>query len=129
MDTQVFYRQKGTTAKWLEEEVGYRSAYSRSTSSREGGAETQGMAEQRMPLRSANQFKQMDDEEIMVFYHNLPPFLAERMSWLKHPILRKRHAMKPPELSELPPLTPIELHSAREPADDDDEPWNPGDFE
>jgi type IV secretion system protein VirD4 len=129
MDTQIFYRQKGTTAKWLEEEVGYRSAYSRSTSSREGGAETHGMAEQRMPLRTANQFKQMDDEDIMVFYHNLPPFLAQRMSWLKHPVLRKRHAMRPPDLSPLPPLTPIALRSPLTPTDADDEPWNPGDFE
>ena len=37
MDTQIFYRQKGATARYLEREVGYRSAYSRSTSSREGG--------------------------------------------------------------------------------------------
>jgi type IV secretion system protein VirD4 len=125
MDTQVFYRQKGTTAKWLEGEVGYRSAYSRSTSTREGGAETHGMAEQRMPLRTANQFKQMDDEDIMVFYHNLPPFLAERMSWLKHPVLRQRQAMQAPKLSSLPPLTPLALRSALTPTEDDDELMNP----
>jgi type IV secretion system protein VirD4 len=129
MDTQIFYRQRGTTAKWLEEEVGYRSAYSRSHSTREGGAETQGMAEQRVPLRTANQFKQMRDEDMIVFHHNLPPFLAQRMSWLEHPVLRKRHAMQPPALSPLPPLTPIELRSAHASADADDELLNPGDFE
>jgi type IV secretion system protein VirD4 len=37
MDTQIFYRQKRTTAKYLEEELGRRSAYSRSQSTREGG--------------------------------------------------------------------------------------------
>jgi type IV secretion system protein VirD4 len=129
MDTQIFYRQRGATARYLEKEVGYRSAYSRSTSSREGGAETHGMAEQRVPLWSANQFKQMDDEDIIVFHHNLPPFLAQRMSWLKHPILRQRQATAPPELSPLPPLTPLDLRSARAPADANDGLTNPGDFE
>jgi type IV secretion system protein VirD4 len=127
MDTQIFYRQKGTTAKYLEEEVGYRSAYSRSTSSREGGHETHGMAEQRVPLWTANQFKQMNDEDIIVFHHNVPPFLAQRMSWLKHPPLRQRQAMAPPKLSPLPSLTQIELRSPLNPAYDDDDLMNPDD--
>jgi type IV secretory pathway TraG/TraD family ATPase VirD4 len=125
MDTQIFYRQRGTTARYLEREVGYRSAYSRSQSSREGGAETHGMAEQRVPLWTANQFKQMRDEDIIVFHHNLPPFLARRMSWLEHPILRQRHAMPPPKLSTLAPLTPLELHSPFTSADADNELTNP----
>jgi type IV secretion system protein VirD4 len=129
MDTQIFYRQRGATARYLEREVGYRSAYSRSTSSREGGAETHGMAEQRVPLWTANQFKQMRDEDIIVFHHNLPPFLARRMSWLEHPVLRKRKAMEPPPLSALPPLTPIDLRSPHSVADYDDELLNPDDFE
>jgi type IV secretion system protein VirD4 len=128
MDTQIFYRQKGATARYLEREVGYRSAYSRSTSSREGGYETQGMAEQRVPLWTANQFKQMRDEDIIVFHHNLPPFLARRMSWLEHPILRKRKAMEPPQLSPLPPLTPIELRSPQTQGDEDDDLLNPDDL-
>ena len=129
MDTQMFYRQKGATARYLEREVGYRSAYSHSTSSREGGGETQGMAEQRVPLWTANQFKQMRDEDIIVFHHNLPPFLAQRMSWLEHPILRDRQAKPPPALSPLPPLTSIELRSPVTPGDDDDDLMNPADFE
>jgi type IV secretion system protein VirD4 len=129
MDTQIFYRQKGATARYLEREVGYRSAYSRSTSSREGGYETQGMAEQRVPLWTANQFKQMRDEDIIVFHHNLPPFKARRMNWLEHPILRDRQAKSPPTLSALPPLTPIELRSPFTLADTDDTLMNPGDFE
>ena len=129
MDTQIFYRQKGATARYLEREVGYRSAYSRSTSSREGGYETQGMAEQRVPLWTANQFKQMRDEDIIVFHHNLPPFLARRMSWLEHHILKQRQAKQPPTLSPLPSLTPITLRSLLIPADADDVLTNPGDFE
>jgi type IV secretion system protein VirD4 len=129
MDTQIFYRQKGTTAKYLEEEVGYRSAYSHSQSTREGGSQTQGESEQRVPLWTANQFKQMKDEDILVFHHNLPSFLARRMSWLEHPILRQRHAMRAPELSRLPLLTTLKLRSPFTATDVDDELLNPGDFE
>jgi type IV secretion system protein VirD4 len=129
MDTQIFYRQKGTTARYLEREVGYRSSYSHSTTSRDGGADTQGMSEQRVPLRTANFFKQMDDEDVCIFYHNLPPFLAKRMSWLNYPILRQRQAMPPPPISQLPPLTPVKFRSPLSSSDDDDELINPGDFE
>jgi type IV secretory pathway TraG/TraD family ATPase VirD4 len=129
MDTQIFYRQRRATAKYLEEELGRRSAYSHSQSTRDGGHETQGMAEQGVALMTANQIKQMDDSDIIVFHHNLPPFRARRMSWLEHPILRNRQAKKPPALSPLPPLTPIELRSPLSPADSDDTLMNPGDFE
>ena len=129
MDTQIFYRQKGATARYLEEEVGYRSAYSHSQTHREGGGESQGMAEQRVPLWTANQFKQMKDDDVIIFHHNLPSFLAKRMSWLEHPILKQRQAMQPPKLSSLPPLTPIKLRSPLTVSDVDDELTNPDDFE
>jgi type IV secretion system protein VirD4 len=128
MDTQIFYRQKGATARYLEREVGYRSAYSRSTSSREGGGDTQGMSEQRVPLWTANQFKQMRDEDMIVFHHNLPPFLARRMTWLEHPMLRKRKDTPPPKLSPLPPLTPILRRSPLSSTDEDDALLNPEDL-
>jgi type IV secretion system protein VirD4 len=128
MDTQIFYRQKGTTAKYLEEEVGYRSAYSHSQSTREGGTQTQGESEQRVPLWTANQFKQMKDEDVIIFHHNLPAFLAKRMSWLEHPVLRQRQAINPPQLSSLPPLAPIKLRSPLNVSDVDDELTNPDDF-
>jgi type IV secretory pathway TraG/TraD family ATPase VirD4 len=129
MDTQIFYRQRRTTARYLEEELGRRSAYSRSQSTREGGYETQGMAEQGVSLMTANQIKQMDDSDILVFHHNFPPFRARRMNWLEHPILRKRHTMPPHALSPLPPLTLIEIRSPLTSGDADDTFMNPGDFE
>ncbi len=129
MDTQIFYRQRRTTAKYLEEELGRRSAYSHSQSTREGGQETQGMAEQGVALMTANQIKQMRDEDIIVFHHNLPPFKARRMNWLEHPILRDRHGLRPPTLSPLPPLTPIDIRTPLTPSDTDGDLLNPGDFE
>ena len=130
MDTQIFYRQRRATAKYLEEELGKRSEYSHSESRREGGYETQGMSEQGVPLMTFNQIKQMKDWDILVFHHDLPAFRARRMNWLEHPILRERQAMPPPALRPLPMLTPIELRCANTPAGaDEDEPINPGDFE
>jgi type IV secretion system protein VirD4 len=129
MDTQIFYRQKRSTAKYLEEELGRKSEYSHSHSTREGGYETQGMSEQGVPLMTKNQIKQMEDYDIIVFHHNLPPFKARCMNWLEHPVLRERQAKKPPALSPLPPLTPIELRSLLAPTNNDDELTNPGDFE
>jgi type IV secretory pathway TraG/TraD family ATPase VirD4 len=129
MDTQIFYRQRRTTAKYLEEELGRKSEYSRSQSTREGGNATQGMSEQGVSLMTANQIKQMGDSDIIVFHHNLPPFQARRMNWLEHPVLRDRQAKAPPTLSQLPALTPIDIRSPLTPADTDDELMNPGDFE
>jgi type IV secretory pathway TraG/TraD family ATPase VirD4 len=129
MDTHIFYRQRRTTAKYLEEELGRRSAYSRSQSTREGGYETQGISEQGVALMTANQIKQMDDSDILVFHHNLPPFRARRMNWLEHLVLKQRQAKQPPTLSPLPPLTPIALRSPLTLADAADELTNPGDFE
>jgi type IV secretion system protein VirD4 len=119
MDTQLFYRQRRATAKYLEGELGRKSEYSHSESRREGGHETQGMSEQGVALMTANEIKQMDDPDILVFHHNLPPFRARRMNWMEHPILREREAMKPPTLSPLPPLTPIALRRVQNPPTDD----------
>jgi type IV secretory pathway TraG/TraD family ATPase VirD4 len=129
MDTQLFYRQRRATAKYLEEELGRKSEYSRSQSRREGGYETQGTAEQGVSLMTANQIKQMRDEDILVFHHNLPPFRARRMNWLEHPALRTRQAKAPPPLSPLPPLTPIKLRSPLDAVETDEMLTNPGDFE
>jgi type IV secretion system protein VirD4 len=128
MDTQIFYRQRRTTAKYLEEELGRKSEYSRSQSTRDGTSETQGTSEQGVPLMTSNEIKQMQDCDIIVFHHNLPPFRAQRMNWLEHPVLRERQAKQTPALSALPPLTPLALRSLLTTADDD-ELTNPGDFE
>jgi type IV secretion system protein VirD4 len=129
MDTQLFYRQRRATAQYLEEELGRKSEYSRSQSTREGGGETQGISEQGVPLMTANEIKQMRDFDILVFHHNLPPFRARRMNWLEHPVLRDRQAKAPPKLSALPPLTPLHLRSPLDPTDEGDQLTNPGDFE
>jgi type IV secretory pathway TraG/TraD family ATPase VirD4 len=60
--------------------------------------------EQGIPLMTAQEIKQMADEDIIGFHRQLPPFLETRMDWRHFPALRERQAMPPPELSVLPAL-------------------------
>jgi type IV secretory pathway TraG/TraD family ATPase VirD4 len=119
LDTKVWYRQGHATAKYLEEELDKTSEFSRSQSHREGGYETQGLSEQAVPLLSKTRIKQMQDNEVIIRHHNLPPFWARRMNWREHPILRDRQALRPQQPQPLPPLTPIELRSPQPSAADD----------
>jgi type IV secretion system protein VirD4 len=127
LDSKVFYRQGQATAKYLERELDKTSKFSRSQSSREGGYETQGLSEQAVPLVSTTQIKEMEDWDVIIRHHNLPPFWARRMNWREHAILRQRQAMWPPQPQPLPLLTPIELHSLQPRVSDDlinpDEPF------
>jgi type IV secretion system protein VirD4 len=119
LDSQIFYRQTKATAKYLEEELGKKSEYSHSEQTREGGHETQGLSEQAVPLLSATEIKQMDDWEVIIRHHNLPPFWARRMNWREHPILKQRQSLRPQQPPSLPPLTPIELCSTQTHVSDD----------
>ena len=60
--------------------------------------------EQGIPLMTAQEIKQLADEQIIGFHRQLPPFLETRMDWRPLPILRERQAMPPPTLSILPEL-------------------------
>jgi type IV secretion system protein VirD4 len=119
LDSKIFYRQNHATAEYLEKELGEKSEFSRSQSSREGGYETQGLSERAVPLLSTTRIKQMKDWEVIIRHHNLPPFWARRMNWREHPILRQRQALRPPQPPSLPPLAPIELRHLQPCASDD----------
>jgi type IV secretion system protein VirD4 len=119
LDSKIFYRQGHATAKYLEEELDKTSEFSRSHSSREGGYETQGLSEQAVPLVSKTRIKEMDDWEVIIRHHNVPPFWARRMNWREHTILKQRQALRPQLPQPLPPLTPIELRTLHNPATHD----------
>jgi hypothetical protein len=61
----------------------------------------------------------MEDWEVIIRHHNLPPFWARRMNWLEHPILKQRQVLRPQAPQPLPPLTPIELRTLQPRASDD----------
>jgi type IV secretory pathway TraG/TraD family ATPase VirD4 len=105
MDTQIFYRPNDQeTGEYLERCLGRKSDYAHSHTLREGEETSEGQMEQAIPLMTAQEIKQMPDEQIIGFHRQLPPFTARRMDWRHFPILKERHAMPPPELTPLPDL-------------------------
>ena len=65
---------------------------------------SQGLSEQGIPLMTAQEIKQLADEDIIGFHQQLPPFLETRMDWRHFPLLKERQVMPPPALSPLPEL-------------------------
>jgi len=103
MDTQLYYRPNDQeTAEYLEHCLGRKSEYAHSQTVREGAETSEGRMEQGIPLMTAQEIKQMADEEVIAFHSNLPPFQARRMSWLDYPLLKARKGKTPPPVSALP---------------------------
>jgi type IV secretory pathway TraG/TraD family ATPase VirD4 len=108
MDTRLFYRPNDQeTAEYLERCLGRKSDYAHSQTLREGEETSQGRMEQGIPLLTAQEIKQMRDEDIIGFHRLLPPFLAKRMDWRNYPLLRKRRDLPPPAVPNLPVLSEL----------------------
>jgi type IV secretory pathway TraG/TraD family ATPase VirD4 len=106
METRIFYRPNDQeTAEYLEHCLGRKSDYAHSHTIRVREETSEGRMEQEIPLLTAQEIKQLPDEDIIGFHRQLPPFMTKRMGWRQYPILRKRQAMPPPVLSPLPDLT------------------------
>jgi len=58
-------------------------------------------------LKTAQEIKQMHDEQIIGFHRMLPPFRAKRVDWRQHSLFIKRKQIPAPTLSPLPPLADI----------------------
>jgi type IV secretion system protein VirD4 len=105
MDSRTFYRPNDQeTAEYLERCLGRKSDYAHSRTLRDGEETSEGRMEQGVSLMTAQEIKQMPDEQIIGFHRELPPFLATRMDWRRFPVLMERQAISPPELSVLPAL-------------------------
>jgi type IV secretion system protein VirD4 len=106
MESQIYYRPNDQdTAEYLERCLGRKSDYAHSHTSREGEETSEGWMEQGIPLMTAQEIKQLPDEDIIGFHRQLPPFMAKRMDWRQFPVLREQQAMPPPTLPVLPELT------------------------
>jgi type IV secretion system protein VirD4 len=106
MESQIYYRPNDQdTAEYLERCLDRKSDYAHSHTMREGTETRQGRSEQGIPLMTAQEIKQLHDEDIIGFHRRLPPFLPTRMDWRHFPVLMERQAISPPHLSVLPELT------------------------
>ncbi len=105
METQMYYRPSGQkTADYLEHCLGRKSGYARSQTVKDGDETSQGRSEQGIPLMTAQEIKQMKDEQIIGFHRRLPPFKMKRVDWRHHPEFIQRRQIPPPKLSALPRL-------------------------
>src|SRR5205823_2913743 len=103
METQIYYRPDDlSTAQYLENRVGKKSAYARSETTREGGERSQGKSEQGIPLMNAQDFMQMKEHQVLLFHRNLPPIRAHRVSWIGNPLFEKYRKIPPPTLPTIP---------------------------
>jgi type IV secretory pathway TraG/TraD family ATPase VirD4 len=106
----IYYRPADqATADYLEHRLGRRSDYARSHTLREGAEAAQGLSEQAIPLKTAQEIQQLTDEEIIAFHRNLPPLELKRIDWRAHCLLTQRWTMPPPKLRILPPLSDLQL--------------------
>jgi type IV secretion system protein VirD4 len=108
METQLYYRPTDlATAEHIERSLGKQSAYAHSTTER-GGAETSiGATEQGVPLLTAQEIRQLKDEEVIGFHRHLPPFRMKRVDWRQSPVFQQRHSIPAPELPTLPQIVDI----------------------
>jgi type IV secretory pathway TraG/TraD family ATPase VirD4 len=105
MLSKVFYWQSDTeTAKDIAASLGYRSEFSRSQTLRHGEESSQSLSEQAIPLLTARDINELDQDEIIAFFSNRKPIRAKRMDWRAFPILKRRRAIIPPTLKPLPKL-------------------------
>ena len=112
MESQIYYRPSNQeTANYLEHCLGRISAYARSTTIREGAETAQGLAEQGVPLMTAQDIKQLKDEEIIGFHRQLPAFRLARMDWRQHTTLQARARIPAPRLAKLPSLSDMPIRN------------------
>jgi type IV secretion system protein VirD4 len=105
METQIYYRPTDLeTAAHIAQCLGRQSAYAHSTTVRDGEETSEGLSEQAVPLLTAQEIRQLKDEDIIGFHRHLPPFRLTRMDWRRHPALQQRRSIPSPELQTLPPI-------------------------
>jgi type IV secretion system protein VirD4 len=105
MESQIYYRPSNQeTADYLQHCLGRKSDYARSETLREGTATSEGRSEQGIPLMTAQDIKQLRDDDIIGFHRLLPPFRAKRIDWRNFPSLTLRQAIPAPQLATLPDL-------------------------
>jgi type IV secretion system protein VirD4 len=112
MDTQLYYRPADlTTAKYLEERLGLRSAYAHSETLRDGLETSTGETERGIPLFASQDIAHLTDRQLIGFHRQLYPFKLNRCDHRNHLLFQKRRSMPAPTLDKLPPLADLPKRS------------------
>src|SRR5207245_581943 len=108
MESQIYLRPTDlSTAQYLELRCGDKSAFAKSTTSRDGEVKSEGRSERAIPLLTAQEIMQLKDDEVLGFHRRLPPFKMKRVEWWRYPMLKKRRTIPPPQLPILPQIATI----------------------
>jgi type IV secretion system protein VirD4 len=108
METQLYYRPADlATAEYIERCLGRHSAYAHSQTLRDGEESSQGLSEQGIPLLTAQDIRQMKDEDVIGFHRNLKPFQMKRMDWRHSSELQRKRGIPAPTLPALPQIADI----------------------
>jgi type IV secretion system protein VirD4 len=114
-DAKLFYRQSEyATAKDIAESLGYRSAFARSQTLREGQAATEGLSEQAVYVLTPRDIYELAPDQVIARFSNRKPIWLKRMDWQGNPILKKRRAIPAPPVNPLPPLDHLHLSPPRQ---------------
>jgi type IV secretory pathway TraG/TraD family ATPase VirD4 len=84
--------------------MGETSGYAHSESEQGGETTGTGKSERGIALMSPQDFEEMDDGELVCFIGKKKRFRLKSMNPQRHPQLKKRLGMKPPEVVKAPTL-------------------------
>jgi type IV secretory pathway TraG/TraD family ATPase VirD4 len=100
----VFCQADFDTAEYYSKWTGETSGYAHSESEHEGQTSSTGKSERGISVMSPQDFMEMDDGELVCFNGKKKPFRLKSMDWRRHPVLKKRIGIIPPEVTQAPPL-------------------------
>jgi type IV secretion system protein VirD4 len=104
VESQLYYRPSNQeTAEYLERCLGRKSGFASSRTSHEGSSVSEGLSEQSAPLLTAQEIKQLGDEDVIGFHRRLPPFQAKRMDWRRYSVLARGGGCPPLRLRSFLP--------------------------
>ena len=108
IESKITHRQASyDTIRYFQLLLDYKSGYAHSNN-RHGELRSEGESEREVPLLTVRQFQELDDEDVVILYRDVPPIWARRLSVTVSPVLEKRLLMLPPPLPALsaPPPFP-----------------------
>jgi hypothetical protein len=91
----------------MAESLGYRSAFARSQTLRDGHAASEGLSEQAVHVLTPRDINELAPDQVIALFSNRKPIWLKRMDWRHFPLLRQRRAVPAPPITPLPPLDPL----------------------
>ena len=111
----VFCQADFETAKHYSIRMGETSGYAHSESEHDGQTTSTGKSERAIPVMSPQEFMEMDKGELVCFSPEHKPIRLKSMYAQRHPVLKKRIGITPPEVAKAPPLALPAPAPARKP--------------